>query len=141
MRLTKSFAFAVSALALSTSAAFAGGDPMSAQDQRAYEQSQFLAYEQGGPETLSEAELAGALEREHNGSAAFSSEAPLTDQSDPMGYQPFAYRSYEQGGPDVLSSMQPPDYVYDVYIVPADAIVLMPLEEPSEVPISGNELG
>ena len=71
MRLTKSFAFAVSALALSTGAAFAG-------------------------------------------------ETALTDRTDPMGYQP--------------------DYVYDVYIVPAEAIVLVPLE-PSEVPISADELG
>jgi hypothetical protein len=139
MRLTKSFAFAVSALALSTSAAFAGGDAMSADEQRAYEHSQqFLSYEQSGPELWS-----------NPGSA----EAPLTDQSDPMGYQPYAYRPYEQGGPETLSeseligslemldreyTAQPQEYeVYDVYVVPAE-IVLIPLEEPSEAPISGS---
>ena len=53
--------------------------------------------------------------------AAFAGEEPLTHQSDPMGYQPYAYQSYEQGGPELLS--------------------LVPLEQPSEVPISGNELG
>jgi len=151
MRLTKSFAFAVSALALSTSAAFAGGDAMSSQEQQEFlssmspqEQQAFLSYGRGGPETLSDAELAGALEREHTGSAASAGETALTDRSDPMGYQPFAYRSYEQGGADVLSepqALQMPDYVYDVYIVPADEIVLIPLEEPSEVPISSNDLG
>lgn len=81
MRLTKSLAVAVSALALSTSAAFAG-------------------------------------------------EGPLTDQSDPMDQQ----ESYEQ--------YAMPEYeVYDVYLVPAEEIVLIPLEQPSEVPISGDELG
>lgn len=107
MRLTKSLAFAVSALALSTGAAFAG-------------------------------------------------EGPLTDRSDPMGYQPFEYQAYEQGGPELLSDAQtiplesmdyqyfaqPQEYeVYDVYVVPAEEIVLIPLEQPSEVPISANELG
>jgi hypothetical protein len=117
MRLTKSFAFAVSALALSTSAAFAGGDAMSPQDQR-----EFLSQQQR--------------------------EAPLVDRSDPMGYQPYAYRPYEHGGPDTLTeseligslemldreyTAQPQEYeVYDVYVVPE--IVLIPLEEPSEIP-------
>ena len=68
--------------------------------------------------------------------AAFAGEGPLTDRSDPMGYQPYAYQSYEQGGPGLLSEYQ----VYEVYMVPAE-IVLIPLEQPSEVPISGNELG
>lgn len=84
MRLTKSLAFAVSALALSSGAAFAG-------------------------------------------------ERPLTDQSDPMGYQEESYEQY---------AMQAPEYeIYDVYLVPAEEIVLIPLEQPSEVPISGDELG
>jgi len=68
--------------------------------------------------------------------AAFAGEAPLTDRSDPMGYQPYAYQSYEQGGPELLSEYQ----VYEVYMVPAE-IVLIPLEQPSDAPISGNELG
>ena len=52
-----------------------------------------------------------------------------------------SFQSYEQGGPDLLSGAQPQEYeVYDVYIVPADEIVLIPFE-PSEPPISGNELG
>ena len=85
--------------------------------------------------------------------AAFAGEGPLTHQSDPMGYQPSTYQSYEQGGPEMLSeaqlrdaleleqTAQSPEYeVYDVYLVPAE-IVLIPLEQPSEVPISGNELG
>ena len=87
--------------------------------------------------------------------AAFAGEGPLTDRSDPMGYQPFSYQSYEQGGPELLSDAQsepmesteyqyfaqPQAYeVYDVYLVPADEIVLIPLEQPSEVPISA-ELG
>ena len=85
--------------------------------------------------------------------AAFAGEAPLTDQSASMDYQPHAYSSYEQGGPELLSDAQEPmdsmdreyfaqpqDYeVYEVYIVPAE-IVLIPLE-PSEGPISGDELG
>ena len=49
------------------------------------------------------------------------SEAPLSDQSDPLGYQPYE--------------------VYEVYVVPVDEIVVIPLEQPSEVPISGDELG
>lgn len=84
--------------------------------------------------------------------AAFAGEGPLTDRSDAMGYQPFAYQSYEQGGPEMLSEAQPsmpdeyamqsPEYeAYDVYLVPADEIVLIPLQQPSDVPISGNELG
>jgi hypothetical protein len=52
--------------------------------------------------------------------AAFAGEEPLTHQSDPMGYQPYE--------------------VYEVYMVPAE-IVLIPLEQPSDAPISGNELG
>ena len=68
--------------------------------------------------------------------AAFAGEEPLTHKSDPMGYQPYAYQSYEQGGPELLSEYR----VYEVYMVPAE-IVLIPLEQPSEVPISGNELG
>ena len=87
--------------------------------------------------------------------AAFAGEGPLTHQSDPMGYQPSWYSSYEQGGPELLSEAQtelmespdaqyfaqPQEYeVYEVYMVPAE-IVLIPLEQPSEVPISGNELG
>ena len=92
MRLTKSLACAVSALALSSGAAFAG-------------------------------------------------EGPLTDQSDPMGYQPYAYQSYEQGGPEMLSDTPTEYEVYDVYLVPAEEIVLIPLEQPSEVPISGDDLG
>ena len=68
--------------------------------------------------------------------AAFAGEAPLTDQSDPMGYQPYAYQSYEQGGPALLSEYE----VYEVYMVPAE-IVLIPLEQPSDAPVSGNELG
>jgi hypothetical protein len=64
-----------------------------------------------------------------------------------------SFQSYEQGGPELLSDAQPMesqereytvlphDYeVYDVYIVPAEDIVFIPFE-PSEVPISGNELG
>ena len=106
MRLTKTLAFAVSALALSTGAAFAGGDAMAPQDQQ-----------------------------------EFLSEAPLSHQSDPMGYQP--YLSYEQGGPAIGSEPELlTEYeVYDVYLVPAEEIVLVPLEQPSEVPISANELG
>ena len=50
-----------------------------------------------------------------------------------------SFQSYEQGGPDLLSDAQPME-VYDVYIVPADEIVLLPFE-PSEPAISGNELG
>ena len=88
--------------------------------------------------------------------AAFAGEAPLTDRSDPMGYQPYAYSSYEQGGPELLSdaeatmneSIQSPEYsaqpqqyeIYEVYVVPAE-IVLIPLQAPVDVPISGNELG
>ena len=87
--------------------------------------------------------------------AAFAGEAPLTDQSDPMGYQPYAYQSYEHGGPELLSEAQsepmdsleheyfaqPQEYeVYEVYMVPAE-IVLIPLEQPTDAPISGNELG
>ena len=88
--------------------------------------------------------------------AAFAGEAPLTNASDPMGYQPSTYSSYEQGGPELLSeaetsmnaSIQPPEYsaqpqqyeVYEVYVVPAE-IVLIPVQESSEVPIAGNELG
>lgn len=71
--------------------------------------------------------------------AAFAGEAPLMDRSDPMGYQPYAYSSYEQGGPELLSDAQEYE-VSEVYMVPAE-IVLIPLQEPSEVPISGNELG
>jgi hypothetical protein len=85
--------------------------------------------------------------------AAFAGEAPLTDQSAPMGYQPYAYSSYEQGGPELLSDAQEPsdsmdqeyfaqpqEYeVYEVYMVPAE-IVLIPIE-PREGPISGDELG
>jgi hypothetical protein len=74
-------------------------------------------------------------------SAAVAGEGPLTDRSDPMGYQPYAYQSYEQGGPEMLSEGQPSLEVYDVYLVPVEEIVLIPLEQPSEVPISGNELG
>jgi hypothetical protein len=64
-----------------------------------------------------------------------------------------SFQSYEQGGPDLLSDAQPVDSqerdytampheyeVYDVYIVPAEEIVLIPFE-PSEPPIAGNELG
>ena len=86
--------------------------------------------------------------------AAFAGEAPLTDQSDPMGHQPYAYSSYEQGGPELLSNAQEPmesadhqyfaqpeEYeVYEVYMAPAE-IVLIPIEQPSEVPIAGSELG
>ena len=49
------------------------------------------------------------------------SEAPLSDQSDPLGYQPYE--------------------VYDVHVVPVEEIVLIPLEPSSEPSISGNELG
>ena len=88
--------------------------------------------------------------------AAFAGEAPLTNESDPMGYQPSAYSSYEQADPQLLSeaessmneSIQSPEYsaqpqqyeVYDVYVVPAE-IVLIPIDSPSEVPVAGNELG
>jgi hypothetical protein len=68
-----------------------------------------------------------------------------------------AYHSYEQGGPELLSdaespreeySMESPEYsaqapeyeVYEVYMVPAEEIVLIPIE-PREGPISGDELG
>lgn len=64
-----------------------------------------------------------------------------------------SFLSYEQGGPELLSDAQPMDSqerdytampheyeVYDVYIVPAEDVVFIPFE-PSEVPISGNELG
>ena len=85
--------------------------------------------------------------------AAFAGEAPLTDQSAPMGYLPYAYSSYEQGGPELLSDAQEPldsmdqeyfaqpqEYeVYEVYMVPAE-IVLIPIQ-PREGPISGDELG
>ena len=65
--------------------------------------------------------------------AAFAGEGPLTDQSDPMGYQQDSDEQY---------AMQSPGYeVYDVYVVPVEEIVLIPLEQPSEVPISANELG
>ena len=110
MRLTKSLAFAVTALALSTGAAFAGGDAMSPQDQR-----EFLSSQQR--------------------------EAPLVDRSDPMGYQPYAYRPYEHGGPETLTDAELIGALemLDVYAVPVE-IVLIPLE-PSEVPISADELG
>ena len=71
--------------------------------------------------------------------AAFAGEAPLTNESDPMGYQPSSYSSYEQGGPELLSDAQEYE-VYEVYMVPAE-IVLIPMEQPSEAPIAGNELG
>jgi len=65
--------------------------------------------------------------------AAFAGQGPLTDQSDPMGYQQDSYEQF---------AMQSPEYeVYDVYVVPADEIVLIPLERPTDAPISGNELG
>jgi hypothetical protein len=80
--------------------------------------------------------------------AAFAGEGPLTDRSDPMGYQPFSYQSYEQGGPEMLSDVQPSspmeqyeDQVYDVYLVPVEEIVLIPLQQPSEVQVSPDELG
>ena len=74
--------------------------------------------------------------------AAFAGEGPLTHRSDPMGYQPSSYSSYEQGGPELLSGPElMSEYeVYEVYVVPAE-IVLIPMEQPSEAPISGNELG
>ena len=72
--------------------------------------------------------------------------------SDSMSQESF--QSYEQGGPELLSDAQPMeslqereydalphDYeVYDVYIIPADEVVLIPFS-PSEGPISGSELG
>jgi hypothetical protein len=71
--------------------------------------------------------------------AAFAGEAPLTDQSDPLGYQPYAY-SYEQGGrPELLSDAQEYE-VYEVYVVPAE-IVLIPMDQPSAPSVAGNELG
>ena len=56
-----------------------------------------------------------------------------------------AYHSYEQGGPELMESpeysAQAPEYeVYEVYMVPAEEIVLIPIE-PREGPISGDELG
>jgi len=102
MRLHRTLALAASTLALATGAAFAGGDAMSPQEQQEFlssmspqEQQEFLSYGR--------------------------SEAPLSDQSDPMGYQPYE--------------------VYDVYVVPVEEIVLIPLEPSSEPSISGNELG
>ena len=87
---------------------------------------------------LTKALLSGVAALALSTGAAFAGEAPLTHQSDSMGYQP--YYSYEQGGPELLSEAQPQEYeVYDVYVI--EEIVLIPLEEPSEVPISGNELG
>ena len=72
--------------------------------------------------------------------AAFAGEDALTDRSDPMGYQPYAVQWYE-GGPEYQYFAQPQGYeVYEVYLVPAEEIVLIPLD-PSEVPISGNERG
>lgn len=88
-------------------------------------------------------------------STAFAGEAPLPHESDAMDYQ--SYQSYEQGGPELLSdvqsareeySMESPEYsaqapeyeVYEVYMVPAE-IVLIPIDQPREGPISGDELG
>jgi hypothetical protein len=98
MRLTKAFAFAVSTLALSTGAAFAGGDSLSHEG--------YQSYEQGGPELLSDAQ---------------------PESMDSMDHEYFA---------------QPQEYeVYEVYVVPADQIVLVPLEQPSEGQTSPDELG
>ena len=99
---------------------------------------------------LNKALLSGIAALALSTGAAVAGDAPLTHQSDPMGYQP--YYSYEQGGPELLSEAQLRDAleleqtaqlqeyeVYDVYVI--EPIVLIPLEEPSEVPISNNELG
>ena len=64
-----------------------------------------------------------------------------------------SYHSYEQGGPELLSDAQPMDSldyeyfaqpqeyeVYEMYVVPAE-IVLIPIDQPSEAPVAGNELG
>jgi hypothetical protein len=90
MRLTKALLSGVAALALSTGAAFAGGDSMSqgSMSQDLMSQESFQLYQQ---------------ERDY--------------------------------------TAMPHDYeVYDVYIVPAEDVVLIPFE-PSEPAISGNELG
>ena len=100
MRLNRTLAIAASTLALATGTAFAGGDAMSPQEQQ-----DFLS------------SMSPQEQQEFYG----RSEAPLSDQSDPMGYQPYE--------------------VYDVYVVPLEEIVLIPLEQPGEAPISGNERG
>jgi hypothetical protein len=93
MGLSKSLAIAVSAFALGTGAAVAGGDSMQ-------------SYEQGGPELLSDAQ---------------------PEPMDSMDHQYFA---------------QPQEYeAYEVYVVPADEVVFIPLEQPSEGQMSGDELG
>jgi hypothetical protein len=92
MKLTRSLAFAVSALALSTSAAFAGGDAMSLEDQRHYQaQEQYVPYEHGGPQVLS------------------AVPEPMTST------------------PELLSDEYSPQ-------------AAVPIEQPSEVPIEGDEL-
>ena len=94
MRLTKSLAIGVSALALATGPAFAGEDSFSHQ-----------SYERGGPELLSDAQ---------------------SEPIDSLDHQYFAQsQEYE---------------IYEVYVAPAE-IVLIPIDQPSEVPMSGNELG
>ena len=66
--------------------------------------------------------------------AAFAGEGPLTDRSDPMGYQPYAYQSYEQGGPEMLSEAQLRDALELEQTAQSQ-------QQPSEVPISADELG
>lgn len=69
MRLTKAVLSGVAALALSTGAAFAGGDSMS--------EGSYQSYEQGGPELLSESQPMTPLEDEYSmQSPEYSAQAP-----------------------------------------------------------------
>jgi hypothetical protein len=75
MRLTKSLAIAASTLALATGAAFAGDGSLSHQSHpMGDEPSVYHSYEEGGPELLSDAEL--AREEYSMESPEYSAQAP-----------------------------------------------------------------
>ena len=100
MRLSKSIGCAISALALSTGAAFAGENPLTNDsDPLGYQQAPYLSYEQGGPE-----QLGGP---------------PEPSMMDDPSMQ----------APDYSSAQNESYDVYDVYIVPSDTIVLVPSEQ------------
>ena len=115
MRLSKSIGFAISALALSTGAAFAGESPVTNDsDPLGYQQAPYLSYEQGGPE-----QLGGPQDPSMNSMDEPSMQAP--------DYTSAQSQSYE---------------AYDVYIVPSDTIVLVPSEDDlAQPPVFGNEQG
>jgi hypothetical protein len=101
MRLTKSLLTVISALALATGTAFAGGDPMSSQSTEA-----------GGPELLSNAEIWSGW------SGSESSSFPMNDGSDLLASS--EEFSEPMNGSDALALEQGEMIYY------SEAIVLVP---------------